>query len=1310
MTTLRIFVSSPGDVAAERELARRVVDRLQGEFAGRVVLEPVLWEHEPLVATHTFQTQIVRPSETDVTVCILWSRLGTRLPKEFTRPDGRRYASGTEFEFEDAVEGYRTQGRPDLLVYRKTTDPVVSLSDPDELLRKLEQKRALDAFIQHWFIDEEEGTLRGAFHSFDRPEQFEALLETHLRKVVERRLPTRSIRPEPVGARWTKGSPFRGLQAFDVEHADVFFGRTAAIGEVLDALKLQHEAGRAFVLVVGQSGGGKSSLARAGVLPLLTRPGVVEGVGLWRRAILRPGDAEGDLLDGLTAALLSDTALPELAEAVGGAASLAPLLRDSPSALPALLRSALAVVEARAGAGARAGLALLVDQLEEIFTQADDDERQRFARALDVLARSGVVWIVGTLRADVYPRLAEVPILLELKEGMGQHDLRAPTPAELGQIVRHPVAAAGLRLEEDPATGQRLEDVLRDAAARTPNPLPLLEFTLEELYQQRTPEGVLTLSAYDAIGGMEGSLARRAEEAFQGCSAEARGAFHRVMRQLVVIADPEDAGTVGARRAPRERVASDSASAALVDALVEARLLVSDLGRDGTPVVGIAHEALLRHWPRLTEWLEDDRDLLKARARLAQAARRWMEEGRSPDFVLPPGKPLEEARDVQARGSGLSALEQEFLEVSLFRARRFVRLRRAAFAALTLLTLTAGGLAWSAHTARVRASEEALSATRTHQFTIGLLARSGSPLYTGGAEWSVKELLDHGTRLLLDEDELSDVPLTRARALLEWSRPYEIRQEYATALRLTRRALAVQEEQAGVPDSVRARTWLTLGEDLLELDSLDTARPYLEQAASALAGSALGARARASLGALRLAAGDAAAAAPLLEEALEEVGAADTVLRIATLTTLGRVRDLEQRRDDAEAVYREALALADGLEGGRRPDAYASVAQYLASVLSATGREGEADSVLAEAERRQVGIFGPEHGDVAVTVKLRGALARERGDLIAADSLLARALAIERAAFGARHSHPAITTLELAQLRMRQGRFEDAAALADEGRSVLAEGLGPHHPRVLTAWMVLANVYRVAGRPADALAAYDSSLVVETAADVGGDGGGYGARLAARGTLRAEMGDRVGAEADLGRALEVARAAGDTAQMLTWLDSLEEAFYALGDFALALERAEEALALRREWLPPGDPAIASTLGEVAFYTAARGDTARALMLVREGWDLLDALERPGTDAFEAHRALLNPLAVLEEWSMVAERAGVLRALLEQAAPPRPEELADVLLYEAGVRADLGQGAEAVRLARRGVALLEQNYGSGHPRTERARGLLRQIGG
>lgn len=154
----RIFISSPGDVAEERVLATKLVRRLSDEFAGRICIEPVIWEAEPLQATSTFQSQIPKPSECQIAVSILWSRLGTRLPPSMTRADGSRYSSGTEYEFEEALAGFHRNGEPQMLVYRKTADPTVSLKDTKALLERVAQKEALDVFIERWFVDAADGT------------------------------------------------------------------------------------------------------------------------------------------------------------------------------------------------------------------------------------------------------------------------------------------------------------------------------------------------------------------------------------------------------------------------------------------------------------------------------------------------------------------------------------------------------------------------------------------------------------------------------------------------------------------------------------------------------------------------------------------------------------------------------------------------------------------------------------------------------------------------------------------------------------------------------------------------------------------------------------------------------------------------------------------------------------------------------------------------------------------------------------------------------------------------------------------------
>lgn len=185
---LTVFISSPGDVIPERRVAKKILEQLNREFSGKLLLLPILWEEEPLLASETFQSQIHPPSETDIYVGIFWSRLGSPLPKDITREDGSRYLSGSEFEFEDAMAGFRKNGKPDLLIYRKTAEILVPLTNKEEVYGRIEQKERLEQFVKNWFMTKDGESYTGAFHVFNEAEHFEDMLLGHLRKLLEKYL------------------------------------------------------------------------------------------------------------------------------------------------------------------------------------------------------------------------------------------------------------------------------------------------------------------------------------------------------------------------------------------------------------------------------------------------------------------------------------------------------------------------------------------------------------------------------------------------------------------------------------------------------------------------------------------------------------------------------------------------------------------------------------------------------------------------------------------------------------------------------------------------------------------------------------------------------------------------------------------------------------------------------------------------------------------------------------------------------------------------------------------------------------------
>lgn len=227
MDRVKIFISSPGDVAGERQRALAVVERLQVEFNDKLSLEPLLWEQEPLLATADFQSQIRSPADFDIFVTIIGSRLGSPLGSQFTRRDGTPYASGTEFEFEIAVASHLANGRPELLFYRKP---------PPSNLPAKSQLEQVSAFFDKWFPNDGDGSRIGGYHSFPETDQFEQLFAEHLRALLRRFLPRPNNLPTPISS---------------------FLGRVDLVHEV-SGLVIQDDV--RLINLVGRSGAGKSRL------------------------------------------------------------------------------------------------------------------------------------------------------------------------------------------------------------------------------------------------------------------------------------------------------------------------------------------------------------------------------------------------------------------------------------------------------------------------------------------------------------------------------------------------------------------------------------------------------------------------------------------------------------------------------------------------------------------------------------------------------------------------------------------------------------------------------------------------------------------------------------------------------------------------------------------------------------------------------------------------------------------------------------------------------------------------------------------
>ncbi|MFF0747641.1 caspase family protein [Streptomyces sp. NPDC004267] len=402
--------------------------------------------------------------------------------------------------------------------------------------------------------------------------------------------------------------PYPGMRPFLPEQRHLFFGREELTGNLLD--RVAHGDGP--VVLVGASGAGKSSLLRAGLVAGLEERGagrvlLVPGPGprpfrtlveRWARAVDRPfGEVERDLGAG------------------------------------------------RFGAGGPD--VLVVDQLEEIFTDCEDpEERELFVRAVSGAGAATGPRIVLGLRADFYgPCLRDARLARIVRAG--QFTVPAMSDDELRAAVERPAAHAGLRLE-DGLVGHLLHELRREAPGgdRDAVALPFLAHALQQTWARRRGT-LLTFAGYEAAGGIRGSVARVADELHDALDPAGRERLRELLLRMVTLVDAE--GRAARRRLPVPETAGD-ADRELLDRLADARLVVLDRGE-----AQLCHDSLLYGWPRLRDWIRDDRVRLLVLRRVGDAADGWHEGGRK-NSALYRGDQLGAARQAlrgEAGGAGL---------------------------------------------------------------------------------------------------------------------------------------------------------------------------------------------------------------------------------------------------------------------------------------------------------------------------------------------------------------------------------------------------------------------------------------------------------------------------------------------------------------------------------------------------------------------------------------------------------------------------------------------------------------------------------
>jgi serine/threonine protein kinase/formylglycine-generating enzyme required for sulfatase activity len=450
------------------------------------------------------------------------------------------------------------------------------------------------------------------------------------------------------------GNPYRGLLQFEAGHRALFFGRGPDTRDVIDRLHAQR-----FVLLSGESGVGKSSLARAGVLPAIEEGALAQGRA-WSTAIFEPGRWP-------LAALLQ-----VLAARLGA---------DEDALLADVQAGDLAAIAARMRRrhGDTSGTVLFIDQLEELVTSSDPGEAAATAELIAALAeRVRGLRVLATARADQLARLAALPGLGQLLERnlvlvrpLGKDAIR--------ETILGPARLTGVCFESD-----ELVDELAESTVHAEGGLPLLQFALAELWKNRdTARNMITREAFDRLGGVAGALTQHADRVLAGWERARLDAARRILRRLVT------SHRTRARCTGSELLSGEPDRREVLDRLVAGRLVVVRTS-EGQAVYTLAHEALLRSWTTLRHWLDEGDGAKAVLERMGQAAAEWERTGRA-GVALWGATQLAEAQNLDH--ADLSEREAAFLAAS----RRAIRSRRrrgqlTAVGAVLGLAMTIGGV------------------------------------------------------------------------------------------------------------------------------------------------------------------------------------------------------------------------------------------------------------------------------------------------------------------------------------------------------------------------------------------------------------------------------------------------------------------------------------------------------------------------------------------------------------------------------------------------------------------------------------------
>jgi WD40 repeat protein len=475
-------------------------------------------------------------------------------------------------------------------------------------------------------------------------------------------------------------NPYKGLMAFQEADAADFYGRETLVDRLY--LRLLEPVDHArFLAVIGPSGSGKSSVVRAGLVPMLRK-----NSPRWFIVEMTP---DTDPFAQLTDAILRVAVDPDF--------PYDEVVRRGTDGLRNALRHALGTPKQQ--------LVLVIDQFEELFTLTTDDTIRRLF--IDNLLQAlqppdSQLWVIITLRADFMDRPLAYSGLAEIiSAGKRLETIPPMSPADLRRAIEKPAERVGLTLEDG-----LLPQMITDAANQQ-NVLPLLQTALAELYDNRDKrQQKLTLSAYRESGGLTGAIESQADRILNNLSPDENITAQQLFLRLVTLGEGvEDTRRRIHRSSLNVPQINQPNLEKILDLFSHSRLLIFDRDKETRePTIEIAHEAMLKHWKVLREWIEANRNALRIEQQLNQQTQLWLDENREMSF-LATGARLEQFEEMKGNVNVILQDDaRQYLKASSDQRLRAQRLRTGLFATAVLAAVIFGILAVFASSESMRAN------------------------------------------------------------------------------------------------------------------------------------------------------------------------------------------------------------------------------------------------------------------------------------------------------------------------------------------------------------------------------------------------------------------------------------------------------------------------------------------------------------------------------------------------------------------------------------------------------------------------------